>query len=206
MQQRLEASSIIILSEELCQCERPKTKPHCPNCGRVKLYAYSDTTIAIQPKTGDFLINCKTFRCLGCGEKFNDAEWYFSCHAPKQIDWEATKKQRREAIKQDWYRRVATGEHFDFNTRQKCRAEAGFDPQDLKASITLAKMQAKSERKIDFESTKALKDTLNGMLEYLDYHKKNCKVCQMNEPCETLQDTLRDIAKTKEEIVNCTGD
>jgi hypothetical protein len=133
---------VIILSADIeCLCGRLKDRAHCPVCGKIKLYGRAVTEMAMMPN-GDVVKDCKTYRCSGCAEVFNDVAWYFNCHAPKKIDMIATKKLQAEHIKNYWMERIATGEKFDYNTRTKCIAQSGLDPwamQELMMNINLIK-------------------------------------------------------------------
>lgn len=137
----LERKDVILLSADIeCPCGRLKDRPHCPACGRTKLYGKADTEPARSPN-GDVINNCKTYRCLGCAEQFNDVDWYFNCHAPIKIDWIATRAAQKAKLKEEWLRRVLSPEQFDWNTRQKCRAEVGFDPLEQRDLLQRASLQ-----------------------------------------------------------------
>jgi hypothetical protein len=136
---------IIKLAEDIiCRCDRPKHKAHCPECGKVKLYGMSETTPAAMPD-GNVISNCKVYRCTACGEKFNDVDWYFNCRAPKAIDWTATKKMQKEKLRESWMDRIVAGETFDWNTRQKCKAEVGFDPEQMRQLFKAAEKNKPTE-------------------------------------------------------------
>lgn len=119
---------VIKLSNENCRCGRVKNKPHCPNCGWSKLYAKAHRTVQILPSE-DILHKCVNYRCEHCGERFNDIDWYFNCHAPIKIDWNATRAEYRRREKEkfinEWTIRVRQGETFKFNDYTQCRAQTG---------------------------------------------------------------------------------
>ena len=131
---------LVILSAELeCVCGRTKERAHCPKCGRVKLYASSETVMKVASFTGDVVKDCVLYRCMGCGHKFSDLDWYFHCRAPKKIDFGAMKQKKQDQLKEYWLDRIRTERTFDYNTRAKCRAEAGFDPVDMQKLFQEAK-------------------------------------------------------------------
>lgn len=124
-------AEIIKLGSDIpCPCGRWKDKPHCPQCGRAKLYARAEKHPALTP-SGDVIIDCTTYRCENCATKFNDIDWYFKCHAPIKIDWAATKarfkQQQQEKAIADWIIRIKQNEKFGFNDHTQCRAQTGVD-------------------------------------------------------------------------------
>jgi hypothetical protein len=139
---------IIVLSEVLeCHCGRRKERVHCPACGRTKLYGSAHTSPIKLPNSQDVMQGCRTYRCERCGAKFNDIDWYFNCRAPKKIDFAETRKLQLEIAKKEaqekWMRRIQFGERFEHNDRVKCKAEAGFDPEEIRALMQHAEAMKK---------------------------------------------------------------
>lgn len=179
-----------------CKCGRTKERAHCPSCGRIKLYAMADNVIAIAPDN-IAVRECKTYRCLGCGEKFNDVDWYFNCHAPIKIDWAATKKaqkeQRQKEATEKWLLRIEMGERFSYNDRTQCKAETGFDPEvlrELNRALEIRKKQLTPEQKDKIEQTAdKLRQQRAGLpvidsnkkLTPLQQHIENCNHCMTND-------------------------
>lgn len=208
--QILDRDSIIIMSESIeCECGRTKEKAHCPKCGRTKLYAMSDREPA-QMASGDVVKSCIRYRCIGCGHKFNDVEWYFNCTAPKKIDWAATKAQQKEAeIKEAtriWMLRIEAGERFDYNDRTKCKAQTGMDPEVMRQLLQhnkeiLAKLPAEKQEVVKRQAAinrgeiveNEEKDN-KSLQDKLDDHMINCNKCNIlpkGEYCEEGQKILK---------------
>ena len=72
-------SYIIGIKGDECQCGRRASVRHCPVCGSSRLYGYSNPQY-IEKDDGTFEA-AKLYRCLGCGEKFQDSQREF-CEAP----------------------------------------------------------------------------------------------------------------------------
>lgn len=142
--------TIILTKERECTCGRTKEKIHCPSCGKVRTYGFSDTEPVRLPN-GDVLKDCRFYRCQACGLKFSDVDWYFNCTAPIRIDWAATKARieadTKKAAQEKWMLRIEIGEKFDHNDRVKCKAEAGFDPEEMRFLINRTKQYKKPENK-----------------------------------------------------------
>lgn len=184
-----ERKDIIRLSAELiCRCDRTKEKAHCPCCGKVKLYGMSETTPAAMPD-GNIISNCKVYRCIGCGEKFNDVDWYFNCHAPIKIDWAATKAKQKQEILKGWQKRIQAGERFDWNDRQKCKSECGFDPEQVR--IAMKDMERIRKSKPQTSRIDEIKDEIQSVTLYMKDHPEDTEAIkdieQLNEELHKLE-------------------
>lgn len=135
---------IIKFSNELeCKCGRLKNKIHCPNCGRARVRAYANRTSPVAMPNGDIMNKCQAYHCENCGIKFNDVDWWFNCHAPLRIDWQATKeaykRRERERLRQEWNIRVEQGQRFTFNDHTQCRAQTGVELDEIISSVYMQK-------------------------------------------------------------------
>lgn len=193
----LDRKDIIILSANIeCHCGRLKDKTHCPNCGRLRLYGMSETVMAATPD-GDIVKDCKVYRCVGCGEKFNDVDWYFKCHAPIKIDWSATKakaaKELRDRKLKEWTDRIRLGHHFDYNDRQKCKAETGMNLPEIQ-ELMKAAMRYKPRVLTNREKIAACENTIDNLSAYLNDHPDD------KETEEEIKRQQELLVKLKEEI------
>jgi hypothetical protein len=79
-----------------CLCGRLATRAHCPNCGGYQTYAYANPQLITRP--GGKRVKLKAFRCLVCGEMFNEDDWQLRCHAPQ---WRPRGRPRKLIVRVD---------------------------------------------------------------------------------------------------------
>lgn len=133
---------IIKLSNDLkcSHCTRIMYKPHCPGCGSREVRSVGQPMPALMPNGIDTLLDCATFKCRPCSITFTDIDWYFKCEAPIEIDWVATNRMHKQrAFKEQWDARVESSidqqYKFTYNEVEKCKAEAGFNPNEKRKQI-----------------------------------------------------------------------
>lgn len=196
-----ERKDVIKLSADIeCKCGRLKDRPHCPECGRTKLTGFADTIIAVIPNTLDTIKDARVYRCA-CGNKYNDADWYFNCHAPLKIDWEATKARIRNKniaeLTNKWLARIQRHEHFSHNDRVKCKAETGQWPEDFKSMLHMydnpLRVQQINEKMAQEDRIAKL-----AIKKELEKHIDECTYCMSNiDYCEVAQ-KLKDELEEKQ--------
>jgi len=152
---------IIILSDDIqCNCGRAKNRPHCPACGSVQKYAQSERMPA-KLESGDVIKNVRIYRCIACGQKYNDIDWYFNCQLSPKVDVAATKKlyeaQARKERLAEWDIRIRAGEKFNYNDKTSFKSQCGGSLDDyidlirktdalMKQRLQLEQYQSKEER------------------------------------------------------------
>lgn len=194
MPKAYERKDIIKLSSDIvCDCGRLKDRPHCPECGRTKLTGFADTIIAMIPGTQDIIKDARIYRC-SCGNKYNDIDWYFSCHAPKKIDWAATKKKHKNQQLQEsiatWMDRIRAasriGIRLDHNDRVKCKAETGISVEDF---ITMMRNLDKDKKVAD--PRKIAKNAYDAHVELCQYCLSNIDHCPEGQQLKDELDRLK---------------
>lgn len=138
---------IVLSIDIICgRCGRTKERAHCPCCGKIKLRGLAPTVFAQIPETNEIVKDCKTYRCDGCSEKFNDVDWYFSCHAPVKVDWKATKELQRKRSLKEWIDVIKSSGRLGHNERLQFKKETGRDAREVEDQIIRAiRFQSKTK-------------------------------------------------------------
>jgi len=191
--QFVERKDIIKLGADInCDCGRVKDRAHCPCCGKVKLYGKTGTIMVLIPNTLITVKDCKRYRCMGCAEEFNDVDWYFNCHAPKKIDWAATKQLARNRDLKEWIDYIKSHGRLGYNDRQQFERETGKDAREIEDLLIAAMKRKPKTTMTTDEAIITLKDQLESTKLYMAEKAKTP---------EDIEDCLQDIKKLEEQIV-----
>lgn len=71
-------------SKNCLQCGR-EFRPHCPSCGSYRHYGLASRKDRLTDNDGNVRV-LNVYRCLGCGNVYNEDAWMFNCIAqPEQL-------------------------------------------------------------------------------------------------------------------------
>jgi hypothetical protein len=139
---------------DVCNCGRSKHRPHCPYCGRTKLYAYAEKwATRAHPVTGIVNNDIPMFRCEVCGKQFDNYQWQFECKAPVMLS--KLHAERRDSEMEKWRRRAMSGVKFDENDRRAFRKAVKVSYYDfMQAFANAEKLRIKMEfQKLGLQGT-----------------------------------------------------
>jgi hypothetical protein len=150
--------------EDICICGRFKTKPHCPYCGRLKIYGFSKPITRVNPINGEITDKVRLFRCEVCGRRFDNFQWQFDCKAPMASS--ARVKEQHEMTMEKWRQRAISMVKFTDNDKRAFKKAVGFTyddfmdmwrkANDLKDKIHMRKLGLSAEPKIISSSSSSI--------------------------------------------------